>query len=126
MPGTLKAVGLVNGKEAAEYHISTPGKATSFQLEINDCGRHLKADGADVIFVYAKVVDKNGNLCIDSKIPVTVKLSGDAKLAGPATVNAEAGIAAFLLQAGTHAGNIEVTATARDLQSGAIEIKSSK
>lgn len=123
--GTLKAVGLVNGKEAVEYRISTPGKATALQLEINDCGRHLKADGADVIFVYVKVVDKNGNLCIDNKEPVTIKLSGDAKLASPAMVSSEAGIATFLLQAGTHAGNIEVAAAAQDLQSGTIQIKSS-
>ena len=121
IPGTLKAVGLVNGKKTATYSISTPEKATAIQLEINDSGKHLTADGADVIFVYAKVVDKKGNICIDKNMPVTIKLSGDVKIVSPATIITEAGIATFLIQAGTHAGNFHITANATSLSEGSLE-----
>ncbi|WP_413666881.1 glycoside hydrolase family 2 TIM barrel-domain containing protein [Mucilaginibacter sp. Mucisp86] len=122
MPGTLKAVGLIDGKAVTSYRISTPGEAAAIQLEINDCGKHFTADGADVVFVHAKVVDKEGNLCIDKSMPLTIKVSGDATLVSPETVNAEAGIATFLLRAGTHPGNVQLISGASGLKEGHLTV----
>lgn len=118
VPGTLEAIGLVNGKETVNYKIVTPESPASIRLEMNDCGKKLSADGADVVFVYAKIIDHNGNLCVDDKRPVHISVSGNAKIVSPVMVNAEAGIATFLLQAGNKPGTIKIHANASGVADG--------
>ncbi len=122
-PGTLKAVALMNGKEVVSYQVATPGRASAIQLQIKDNGKKLSASGSDVVFVYAKIVDSKGNLCVNEKRPVHLQLSGNAKIVCPATINAEAGIATFLVQTGAHASAIHLTASADGLHASTFPVK---
>ncbi len=124
--GELKAIGYIAGKAVAESVSKTPGKPAALRLRAATLGRPLAADGADAIFVYADIVDADGTIVVsENKIPVTFKITaGDARLAMPATSTAEAGIAPTILQAGTRAGDITLTAESANLAAGTLTIKS--
>lgn len=116
--GTLKAVGFLNGKEVVANSVTTPENPSHIALEANYAGKAFKADGGDVIFVYAKIVDNKNNLCVEAASHITMQTEGDAKLVSPVSINAEAGIATFMIQAGTHKGKIKLKAVADNLKTG--------
>lgn len=58
----------------------------------------LKADGADAVFVYATITDKNGNPINDGKIPVTFELEVGGSIVGQNPMLSEAGVATILVQ----------------------------
>jgi len=121
--GTLKAIAYKNGKLTGTDEVCTAGKPYAISLWYDKSGKALKADGADVVFVHAAVMDQNGVIVplADNLISFTVK--GDAGIAGPETINAEAGIATILLRAGTKAGTVRVTATGKGVLTGNITIQ---
>lgn len=114
-PGTLRVVGYVDGEPAAEHQQVTPGKPVALELEVDYSGRELEAGKKDVVFVYASVVDENGVRIPDANQPVRFTVEGDAKLIGQNPINAEAGIATILLQAGENASDITVKAATDNL-----------
>jgi beta-galactosidase len=120
--GTLKAVGFKNSKRIVEDIVSTSGKPAYIKLSYDRSGKPLKADGADVVFVYATICDSNGNPVCDSNIPVQFDIKGNGKLIGQNPIKAEAGIATILLQAGTRTDKILMHAKSDGLQSGKIQI----
>jgi beta-galactosidase len=120
-PGTLRAEGTtVGGTVRATqtvYRQGTPSKI----LLIPDTDT-LEPDGADVARVVVQVVDANNQVVRAASNVVNVSVIGVGKVicgsAGPVTsgsVTVEAGQLAFLLQAGTSAGTITVTATSGTL-----------
>ncbi len=111
-PGKLQAVGMIGEKELAEHTINTPGKPQQIEISFDLGGKKISADGADVIFVYAKIVDASGTVVPNITIPVEFNLKGSAELLGSNPINAEGGIATILLRAGLSPGIIEVTCTA--------------
>jgi beta-galactosidase len=121
-PGTIRAESYRAGKKWAEHTISTAGKAAKLKLEADFSGRALKADGGDIIFVYASITDKDGYLLCNSGLPVKFKVDGDATLIGDNPFTVEAGIACILLKAGKREGKIVVKAESQDLISASIEI----
>jgi beta-galactosidase len=123
-PGTLLARSYKNGKISAENTISTAGKAAKLRLEADLCSRPLKADGADVIFIYASITDEKGNINYDSALPVKFRVEGDASLVGLNPIPAEAGISSILLKAGHTGGKIRVFAESNDLIPASFEIVS--
>jgi Beta-galactosidase/beta-glucuronidase len=114
--GTIKAVGFLNGKEVAANSVTTPEVSTHIALEANYANKNFKADGGDVIFIYAKILDENGTLCVNASNRVKLQIQGDAKIISPVDINAEAGIATFMIQAGTHRGNVKLKANAEKLK----------
>ncbi len=114
--GTLKAVGYINGKEVATASVSTPRKATAIQLEIAENGKPLAHKTNDVVFVYAKIIDAGGRLIKNATHPVSLTIEGDATLSGPATVQAEAGIATFLIRTEITTSKLILKATASNLK----------
>ena len=60
--GTLKAVGKDKGKEVATDEVHTVGKAAKLVL-MPDRTKKLQADGDDLSFVTAQVVDEEGRVC---------------------------------------------------------------
>jgi len=112
-PGHLKAVGIIDDTEVAEDSVQTPGDAKRLDIEFDLSGKTLSADGADVIFVYAKIVDKKGTVVPYISIPVEFNLKGSAELIGSNPVQAEAGIATILLKSGLRSGPIEVNCSAK-------------
>lgn len=121
-PGILKTVGFTGGKPVKEYIVSTPGKLAAVKMEAAINSKPFRA-GGDVIFVYAKLTDAQKNILWNTNLPVTITLKGDAKVLSPVTVNAEAGIASFIIQSGKTKGAITVSATGGGLKSDAFLIK---
>ena len=122
-PGTLKAIGYLDGKIAAEAERITPGEPAGIRLDIDISGKQLKAGCNDMVFVYASVVDQHGTVIPDDNRPVRFIIKGDAGLIGSNPASAEAGIAAILLQAGKIPGVVKITATADGLTSDLLEIE---
>jgi len=123
-PGKLKAIGYINGKEVANAQINSPQIATKLELAEATEGLPLKGDGADAVFVYARVVDKNGTtIYLDNKTKVHFTIKGDGKILGPGIVTAQGGIATILVRANIMAGIIKINATAVSLGEAHIDLK---
>ncbi len=113
--GSLRAVGYIGGSVAATQQIHTPGGPAKLGLEVAENGKPVKPRTKDVFFVYAKITDRNGNLVPNAHSPVTLSIKGNARLRSPATVNAEAGIATFIVDTDETSRTLEITAVAPDL-----------
>jgi beta-galactosidase len=124
--GLLRAESFKQGKIWARHTISTAGKAAQLKLEADFSGRNLKADGGDIIFIYASVTDENGNLLYDSTSPISFSVEGDAKVIGDNPACAEAGIAAILLKAGNTTGEIMIKADSKNLVHANLKINIEK
>jgi len=98
-PGTLAAIALRKGDTLATHTVSTPGRPVAIRLTADFSNKPLRADGADVIFLYAALTDSTGNpaFMADSLVEFTVR--GNAALTGSNPVRARDGIAAILLRA---------------------------
>jgi beta-galactosidase len=119
MPGELKALGFLDGKEIVQYVRQTPEKGYAIELrsEINDLPR---ADGKDLFFVYASIVDQNGTIVPFAEDWIDFEVEGVAKLVSPNRIQAEAGIGAALIRVSQQPGMITVRATNPELK-GAIK-----
>ncbi len=122
-PGELKAIGFINGKEAALDLRRTPGKPSSIKLEFDLSGKELAADGADFVFLYAHVVDDNGTTVPDAANEITFSIDGAGDLIGIKEAKAEAGIATVLLKSQTKPGRIVVIAEGAGLRKSSAEIE---
>lgn len=120
--GTLTAKGLVNGKTVTTYEVSTPGSFSDMIIEPGINAVSWKA-GGDIIFVYVKLTDSKQHLLTDCSFPVTLHVNGNAQLISPSTVNAEAGIATFLLRSAKKSTIITVKASAGNVKSKSIQLK---
>ena len=120
--GQLKAEGYIKNKIICEDIIQTAGKASIINLKYDQSGKSLKADGADVVFLYATVCDANGNTITDSNASIQFTTSANGKLIGQNPVKAEAGIATILLQAGTHNKKIDIEANSENLKPAVLSI----
>jgi beta-galactosidase len=123
-PGVLKAVGIIDEKECVSYEVRTPGATKTIKLNCDLSGRKLKANGNDVIFVYASTVDEKGTVIPDADNTITFSVSGPGELIGQNPIQAEAGIIGILLRASISPGLIEVYASAPSLKTTNIKIKS--
>lgn len=126
-PGDLKAVAYRAGKEIATTHVYTPGAPAAIQLTADEQGIPLKADGADVIFVRATIVDSAGHPVYmkgGSRQLIHFAIKGDAKIVSPAETLPEAGIATILVQAGQKSGRIRIEASMTGLPKANFSFKS--
>jgi beta-galactosidase len=114
-PGELKALGYINGRAVASHLRPTPGEATSIKINF-DLQRDAVANGEDMLFAYAAVVDKNGTVVHDAKKEISFQVTGSGFLVSPERVDIEAGIAAALIRTTTQAGRIVIKAEAEGLQ----------
>lgn len=124
--GTLKAIGYIKNEIVATDSVTTAGQPYRIKLTCDTSGKSLKADGSDVIFVYATICDAKGNQAFESNISVKFSVTGNGKLIGENPLHAEAGVATILLQASTTQGNITVEAKADGLVSAKITVRSIK
>lgn len=79
-PGILRAVSRKNGVEVLSTEVKTAGVPTSIQLSVDKW--ILKAGDADLAFITAKLLDKEGNLVPFAKKKITFKVTGNAFIAG--------------------------------------------
>lgn len=110
--GQLKAEGYIDGQLAATHTILTPAPPET--LEISFDATELQA-GGDMTFVYVSVLDGNGTVVPSASNAIHLQTTGPAVLVGPDEIEAEAGIATFLLRSTTESGLITVSATSSEL-----------
>jgi beta-galactosidase len=134
-PGTLKVVAYDEaGKPVAEAAVHTAGKPYRIVLEADRTT--LAADGEDLCYVTATIVDKEGNPCPLADNTLTAVVSGAAGFRalcnGDATslelfhlnrMKAFNGKLVVTLQAGSKPGSATLSLTAKGLKSGRIELK---
>jgi beta-galactosidase len=111
IPGTIKAVGLRKGSEFGIHSVTTPGPPTALRLSVDFSNKPLRADGSDIVFVYAAMVDSLGYPVMTADSTVEFSVRGNATLIGDNPVRAEAGIATILLRAGSNPGKVMVHAS---------------
>ncbi|MDN3584254.1 glycoside hydrolase family 2 TIM barrel-domain containing protein [Mucilaginibacter flavus] len=121
--GSLVAKGYLDGSVVESAERRTPAIPYAVKLSVDYSGRKLIAGKNDVLFVYAAIVDQNGTIIPDAKQKVKLSLSGDGNIVGKKIVDAEAGIAAFVITTGIKAGALKLSAAADNLIPGVLEIK---
>jgi beta-galactosidase len=121
-PGTLQAIGYINGKNVVASKSTTPGKPYKIVLKADYSGKPFKAGCKDAVFVYAYVVDKQGITVRDATNLVQFSVTGEANIVGDKTYKAEAGIAPVLIMGGNKAGNITLKANAGNLIAGELSM----
>lgn len=117
--GTLKAIAYINNKEVALHSVTTSKIPVKIKLTVDESGKAPKAGEDDLVFVYAKILDKNDHLVTDAnnEIDFLIKNDNKAKIIGPKKVKAEAGIATILLRTFYSKKEIEISATSNNLSS---------
>ncbi len=132
--GTLKAVGMNNGKTVAEYELRTAGKPAKIVLTADK--NSLNNDWNDVVFVQATVTDENGVMIPNASDLITFETKGAAgKVVAvdsadynshepyqATTRKAFQGVCFAYLKADADKGKIKITATAPNLKSATVEI----
>ena len=79
-----------------------------------------------MIFVYARVVDKNGTTVPNSTAAIEFSLEGNpknVKIIGGNIINAEAGIATILLRTESFTGSLNLRASSHSLGESVLTIK---
>lgn len=132
-PGTLKAVGMKDGKIVIEREIATAGDAARLAVLVDRDA--IRADRRDVAHVTVQVLDSKGRVVPDSDPEIVFDVQGDGRLIGvdsgdPASHEsfqsnrrkAFHGIALAMVQSTARAGQIRVTASAAGLEGAAVTI----
>lgn len=134
-PGLLKAVSTKNGKVILTKEIRTSGAPATIQL-IADRTK-LKANGTDMSFITARLLDKHGNLVPNTDQLIQFTVTGAGFLAGTDNgFQADSlslkssqrktwkGMALAIVQSQRKKGNITVTAKSAGLPISVISVKS--
>jgi beta-galactosidase len=96
--GQLEAIGYLDGNSATTHRVATPGEPHHLALEIDLAGVPLAEDALDVVFVHARVLDKEGNLTPQAELEVTFHIEGPGELIGSNPVKSHAGVASILFR----------------------------
>ena len=133
-PGSLVAVSRKNGVEVARKMVKTAGQPYRIILQADR--KIFHADGRDLCFVTAEVVDKDGNRVplANNKIQFFAKGNGIVKAVdngNPAgleplnsnNISAYKGMALAIVEAGTKKGSLQIKATGEGLIDGKIKIE---
>ena len=136
-PGTLKAVGIENGKEVESQELSTSGAPA--QIRLTPDRKKLKANGQDLSFVVVEVLDSEGNVVPDADNLLTFELRGQGIIAAVGNADlkdtdkyvgnqrkAWKGRAIVVLKSGTKTGRIRLKATAPGLKSASVNVQIEK
>ena len=135
-PGTIKVVAYDDaGKVVAEKSVTTAGKPCGIRLEADR--KTISANGDDLCYVTATIVDKNGIPCPTASNQLQFKTKGAgafrAACNGDATsleqfhlptMKAFSGKVVVLVQSTTIAGNIELTVSGTGLKTEKITLYS--
>ena len=134
-PGTLKAVGLQDGNEAESCELATADAPAAIRLTPDRTTLH--ADGQDLSFVKAEVLDKNGKLQPDADEAVSFTVTGKGTIAGLGNADLKSldpyqgtachffhGVAQIVLRATDEAGAIGLQAHADGLTDATASLQS--
>ncbi len=131
--GTIKAVSKKNGKIVATREIKTAGDA--YRIELKADKQTARANGRDMVFITARIVDKAGNTVPEADNLMEFSITGNGIIAGTDngyqadTVSLKSkkrkawkGLALAMVQATEKKGNSTVTASAPGLKLGVINL----
>ena len=134
-PGTIKAVGIKDGKTVCEHEIKTAGVAKALKLTVHTGPKGLLADGSDVAFIDFEVVDAKGQRCPTDEGRVDFEITGPAIWRGgynsgiPGStnnkyLNTECGINRVFIRSTLTPGPITVKATRKGIEPAEVRIES--
>lgn len=114
----IRVEGLIDGKEVATDTRDSPGVPKKLILEADFMGYPLKADGSDLVMIYCKVIDEDGNvtpMTADHQL-IRFEVGGEGKIIGDQTIGANPikpvlGQTGILVQATRKAEKIFIKAT---------------
>ena len=84
-PGRVEAVSYTGGKEVSRASLETTGRPADIRLVPEKAEMH--ADGHDLIYVNAEIVDREGRAVPDAETVLFAKVSGQGWLAGFGSAN---------------------------------------
>jgi beta-galactosidase len=132
--GTLKAVGVADGKEVETEQLVTAGPAHSIRLTADR--KAIRADRQDLCFVTVEVVDADGNLCPTADHSIQYKLEGPASIAAVGSGDLTSresyqanprcvfqGRGLVVVRSGDEIYRLKLTASAEGLQSDTVTIE---
>ena len=132
-PGELKAVSYDHGQVVKTAIVRTAG--APYRIVLVPDRRQIHADGNDLSFVTARVVDQQGVLVPDADQLIHFQVKGAGFIAGTDNGNeidhntlksperqAFHGLAMLVVQSNGQKGNIEITATANGLQTARVQV----
>lgn len=136
-PGVLKAIAKRNGKTVLTKELKTAGAPAKIQLIANRT--KLKANGTDLSFITATIVDKEGNLVTNADTLLEFSVAGAGFLAGTDngfqadTTSLKSsirkswkGMALAIVQTTEKKGNITVLVKGRGLKETVITLQTDK
>lgn len=133
-PGEVKVIAFdEKGKAVAEKILRTSGKPYAIRLDADRT--QLSADGKDLSFVTATIVDRQGNECPTANLQLQFKVkgagtyraacNGDAtslELFHKPTMKTFSGKLVVLVQSGTVAGDIQLEVSGKGLKKGEMKL----
>lgn len=96
--GKLEAKAYIDGKVVANHMVFSLQAPSQIKVELDLSDYSLDDKNEDIVFVYAKILDKNQTLITNFEGQVKFNVEGDAQLIGENPVKVEAGIASILLK----------------------------
>jgi beta-galactosidase len=136
-PGVIKAISRKDGKVVLTKEIKTAGKPAKIILTADR--NNIKADGNDLSFITAKVIDAKGNVVPDADNLIEFTAKGEGEVIAtdnglqtslePFKSNkhkAFNGLCLAVVQSKEKAGTVVVTASAQGLQSTSVIIATKK
>jgi len=120
-PGTLVARGRKRGA-IYEHELRTAGESRQVLLKAEKAS--LEANGRDVSFIEAQVVDEHGTVVPSARPWINFTLQGPGRLlGGTTTIDAITGRAAINVQSTSEPGEIVVEAASAGLGTGTVRIR---
>jgi beta-galactosidase len=132
-PGTLKAVGVKDGRVVLEVEVATTGEPAAIDLSVDRDA--IAADRRDVAHFTVKILDAQGRVVPLADNEVTFEMQGEGKLIGVDSGNPESredfksrsrkafhGLCLAIVQSTAKPGRIQVTATSPGLKSSSVAI----
>ena len=134
-PGTLKAVGISDGKTIATVEISTTGEPAAIDLSVDRDA--ISADRRDVAHITVEILDDNRRVVPLADNEVTFNVEGEGRLIGVDSGDPRShedyksnrrkafhGLCLAIVQSTGKPGPIRITASAPSLKSGTLELGS--
>nr|WP_322623951.1 glycoside hydrolase family 2 TIM barrel-domain containing protein [uncultured Flavobacterium sp.] len=132
-PGTLKAISRKGGKTVLEKEIKTAGAPAALKATADR--ETITADGTDLSYITVDVTDANGIFAATANNMINFSLKGDGKIVGVCSGDpvshepykaskhsAWMGKCLVIVQAGTKAGKLQLTASSPGLKSSEVTI----
>lgn len=132
-PGTLRAVGMKDGRIVSTLEISTTGAQAAVRISTDR--ERINADRRSVAHIMAELVDDLGRSVPTADDEITFTVEGPAKLIGldngnptshesyqGASRKAFNGMCLAIIQSGIHAGDIHIQALSPQLKSGSCNV----